>query len=626
MFQPDVSKPAPPSSTQTTPFAEPANLSSLDILRLLPRAWPFIKPYTRDLVRLFLIALPGVAAGLVFLLLTQIFFDTVGNGHPLSALGAWFLRLPPNASREAVLWRCCIVTAIAAAVAAPVGMFIVGYGIWILQRISNLFRTSLYDRLQELSVSFHSEEKIGDAIFRMFQDAASFPEVISGLLFDPIRLLPFALADLVWLARLNYLMAAIALLLIPANLLIARFLTERLRRAFREAREAVAAATSRVEETIASFTTVKAFGREAYESELYARESWAAFLAMRRARMLAVVYRATCVIVRGTAYVAVLYLGVHQVLTGAHGGWRGAAISLGLFQTAILAFGGMAGRMEALTVKWAAMQDVGVGLARVFQMLDKPPEPARSEGVLATPRRVTELRFDNVRFAYSPASPVLSGVSLTARAGEITVVAGPSGSGKSTIISLLLGFFDPTSGRILLDGNDMNDFALDRWRAAFSVVLQDAPLFSASLRDNLTYGCPNAGAAQIRSAIHLAGLSEFVTSLPAGLDTTLGEKGAKISTGQAQRIALARALLRESPILLLDEPTSALDVATEEHVMRGLRAWLCERPTDRIVILTTHRRTAAARADRIYRISAGRIAPADEFAFAQPPMLEQGNG
>ncbi|MBV8054443.1 MAG: ATP-binding cassette domain-containing protein [Deltaproteobacteria bacterium] len=215
------------------------------------------------------------------------------------------------------------------------------------------------------------------------------------------------------------------------------------------------------------------------------------------------------------------------------------------------------------------------------------------------------LVVDQVTFGYVTGVTVLSGIDFEARAGELTAVVGPSGAGKSTLIALLLRFFDPAGGRILLDGRDIREFNLDAWRRMITVGLQNNPLLAGTLRDNVAYGRPGASSKEIRAALGWAGLLEFADSLPAGLNTVLGERGAKVSAGQAQRIAVARALLRDAPILLLDEPSSALDLASEERLMRGVRAWLAERAGRRLAIMVTHRRTAAAWADRVYSIVSG---------------------
>jgi ABC-type multidrug transport system fused ATPase/permease subunit len=182
---------------------------------------------------------------------------------------------------------------------------------------------------------------------------------------------------------------------------------------------------------------------------------------------------------------------------------------------------------------------------------------------------------------------------------------GPSGSGKSTLIALLLRFFNPAAGRILLDSRDIREFDLTEWRRMIAVGLQNNPLLTGTLRYNAAYGRPKASIEEIRVALRRAALGDFVDSLPAGLNAVQGERGAKLSAGQAQRIGVARALLRDAPILLLDEPSSALDIASEERLMHGVRSWLAERSGGRLAIMMTHRRTAAAWANRVYSIASG---------------------
>jgi ATP-binding cassette, subfamily B, bacterial len=596
----------------TAPFAEPDQLRSRDIFRLLGLAWPFIRPYKRQLVRLLVMLLPGVAGGLFGLMLIRIFLDVIGNGQPLTPYEAWLLRLPVNASRQAVLLRACVFSGAAALAGLPYALFVFAYAVWILQQISNLFRVNLYAQFQELSLRFHSEVKIGDAIFRMFQDSAGIPHVINGFLLRPLQALPVAAANLGWLLIFNYWMALIALLLIPADFVLAWSVSASLRAAFLRAREASAQATTRIEETLSSIKAVKAFGREKRESCVYANENWAALLAERRARMLLLSYRVVANFLRGLAYLAAVYIGARQVVLGYGGGISGSAISLGLFQGTVIAFNRIAGRSHEMTMIWGNLQDVAIGFARVFQILRQQSDhaiaaPNVRHDAVRSPSLLRALSFDRVGFGYSPEVMVLSGIDFEAHTGELTAIVGPSGTGKSTLIALLMRFFDPAEGRILLDGFDIREFNLDAWRQMIAVGLQNSPLLTATLRDNLAYGRPEASDAEISAALRQAGLGEFVDSLPAGLDTVIGARGAKLSSGQAQRIGIARALLRNAPILVLDEPTSALDLANEELLMRTLRRWLAERPGQRLVIMATHRRSAAAWADRVYRITSGGI-------------------
>jgi ABC-type multidrug transport system fused ATPase/permease subunit len=600
-------------------------LRSRDVFGLVSRVWPFIRPYRRHLVYLFLLTLPALLGGLIGLNLTRIFFDVVGNGAKLTTAQAWMLHVPLDADRRTVLIHGCVLGGIAAVGGLCVLGLLFGYGIWILQRISNLFRVNLYTRMQELSVRFHSEEKIGDAIFRMFQDSAAIPGVINGLIVQPLIFVPAALGTLLYLLWYDYRMALIAALLMPANLILAWIFADSMRAGFIAERETTAQATTRIEETLASIRTVKAFGTEARETENYARDNWDAFLAGRRARLRLARYRVMTNTVRGLAYVAAMYVGATEVMAGGTAGLAHVAVSLGLFQGSLTLFANVSARTRNLTDLWGSMQDVVVAISRVLEMLGQTPEQSVASGHAIPPKSATALTFEHVTFGYDPRTPVLSGVSLEARAGEITAIAGPSGSGKSTIISLIVRFFDPVAGRILLDAEPIEGFDLPAWRGMLSVALQENPLFTATIRDNVAYGRPDSSAAEVAEAIHRAGLGEFVRSLPAGFDTMLGEKGSKLSAGQAQRIGLARAILRDAPILLLDEPTSALDVPTEDAVMLGLRDWVNAAPDRRMVILATHRRTTAARADRIYQIAAGRVVAANGTDLDDVPIREVSN-
>jgi ATP-binding cassette, subfamily B, bacterial len=394
-------------------------------------------------------------------------------------------------------------------------------------------------------------------------------------------------------------MALIAFAIVPLNLLLAWGFAGPMRRQFLRERQTSAIATTRIEETLAAIRAVKAFGGEEAEKLTYTRENWESFVAARRARLLLATYLVLTNTVRGLAYAGALYFGAREVLAGGRATLIHAGFSLGLFQASLSAFSAMSGRTRALVDLWGSLQDVAVALERVFEMLNKRPESRVASGRVIAPIPHRSLTFDAVGFSYD-GPPVLSNISFEARVGELTAIAGASGCGKSTLIALALRFFNPGSGRILLDGRDVRDFDLASYRALLGTGLQDNPLFTATLRDSLTYGNPAATANEIERAVTRAGLSEFVRALPAGLDTMLGEKGARLSTGQAQRIGLARAFLRDAPILVFDEPTSALDPATNAlcasspFYMEGeLRKSempvfvpLCKKPPDRLRYIT----------------------------------------
>ncbi len=598
-------------------FPEARSLRSRDVFGLIARAWPFIRPYRRHLLLLFLMMLAAVPLGLVILDLIRIFFDVIGNGHPLRPYEARMLQVPLNASRDLVLWRACIAGGVVTMLVIPLNSVLLAYAVWILQKMSNLFRVNLYVRMQDLSVRFHGEEKIGDAIFRMFQDSAAIPQVVDGLIIQPLRWLPLALGTLGFLLLFDRTMALIALAVLPLDFILAAASGGALRRAFVAERERAAFATTRIEETLASIKAVKAFGRERFETDRYARDNWDAFLAARRARLMLAGYRVCSNTIRALAYAMAAYVGARGVLVGGYTGAAKMAASLGLFQASISIFAWMTAGARELTDRWASLQDVVVAISRVLEMATMPSGEKIKSGTAVPGSPVRSVGFDSVSFGYDPRSPVLKNVSLEAKAGELTALAGPSGSGKSTIIALLLRFFEPDAGAILLNDTPIQRFDVVAWRACLSVALQESPMFTATLRENLVYGRPDASDAEVWTALRRAGLGDFVASLPAGLDTMLGEKGAKLSAGQSQRIGVARALLRKAPILLLDEPTSALDGKTEESVVAGVREWIADDPARRLAILVTHRRSSAAKADRIYRLDAGHLGLATLASLGQ---------
>jgi ATP-binding cassette subfamily B protein len=261
----DGARPLASAADSTAPVAlplasagpGPGKLRSRDVFRLLSSVWPFVRPYKRHLLYLFIAMLPGLVLGLAGLILIRVFFDVIGQGYSMSRYEALMLHVPLTAGRELVLWRACIVASMLLVAGIPIFALTFGYAVWLLQRISNLFRVSLYSRLQELSLHFHSEEKIGDAIFRMFQDSAAAWQLLNGLVIQPIRLLPLATGTLVFLLVMSYPMALIAFAIVPLNLLLAWGFAGPMRRHFLRERQTSAIATTRIEETLAAIRRSK---------------------------------------------------------------------------------------------------------------------------------------------------------------------------------------------------------------------------------------------------------------------------------------------------------------------------------------------------------------------------------
>ena len=251
-----------------------------------------------------------------------------------------------------------------------------------------------------------------------------------------------------------------------------------------------------------------------------------------------------------------------------------------------------------------------MGLDRVFEILDIEPDVSNAPNAVPMGELTREIRFDGVGFAYEPDRPVLRDVSFSANAGEITAIIGPTGSGKSTLMALLTRLFDPDAGSIAIDGVDLRQLDVESLRRNVAIALQENVLFALSVRDNLSYAAPDATDEAIRQAAYVSCVDDYVASLPNGLDTVLGDRGGKLSTGQRQRLSIARAIAKDPPILILDEPTAALDAATEHRVLERLNAWAQgdDERRRRAIFLITHRISTIRQAHRILYLEEGRVA------------------
>jgi ABC-type multidrug transport system fused ATPase/permease subunit len=591
------------------------------VRRLLTRCLELLRPIRGHLLLFFsgfsVLALAFLPVGV---LLFDAFWTRALQGNPLLEIEARALGLDPAvfavgetlgaAERRAVLERCIVVGLAFGALTMPFGLALYYYQVWILQRLNQILRVRLLERLQQLSLRFHAESRVGDALFRTIQDSAMVTQLIEVLILVPLEVSGRFLFGVLVVAAFDWRLGLFLLLLGPPLVWLAHTLGRRLRAAFRRARESNADLTSRIQETLAGIRVIKAYGGEAFEQRRFEDASAGAFTAAFEARALFGFLTIALFWVTGAGLVLAAGWGALQTARDepiqAFGAAGAAAWTLGLYNYFKLRFGDGGSALRRAFRTWGSAQDVAIGLDRVFELLDLEPEVQNAPGAVPLPPLREGVRFEGVRFRYQPDRPALEAVDFEARVGTVTAIVGPTGSGKSTLMALLLRLFDPDEGRIRIDGTDLRRIDLDSLRAGIAVALQENLLFGATVRENIRYAVPGASDAEVRAAARVACAEDFVEALPEGYDTLLGERGTKLSTGQRQRLSIARAVLKDARILILDEPTAALDAETELAVLERLAAW----GQGRLIFLITHRLSTIRRADQILLLTGGRIAEA----------------
>jgi len=615
-----VTSPATPSSPATPEPQDGQHRLTLGlILRLALRTLPYLKHAWRDIARLLLIALGLlIVAAPISLLVYDLGFNRMLLGKPLTTFEAGLLALDPAqfvevdslalAARQALRVRLMVFVLGSAAVIAPIVIAVLVYWVRVQQRVNQFLRVQMVQQVQAMSMRYHSGAQIGDSIYRAYQDSAQVTALMSMLVRPLWPLTWMTVALLAFLAfdpRTALALLAMYLLGFAMSFLFGR----RLRVSFRHARETNSVLTSQIQETMAAIKVVKAFGTEAMEQQRFERSSERAFEAAYRARMqLAIFGLASFMLsalpgMAAAAYMAVWAAQGNALGTGAMAFSGFAVWNLGAYSYAIDRATSGSRNANLLFKLWGELQNAAVGMDRAFVQVDLDPEVKEEKAARPLSGIEHAITFHEVSFGYDRNRPVLHGVELRAEAGKITALCGPTGSGKSTLVSLLLRLFDPDQGRIEIDGVDIRTFSLQSLRDGVAIALQENMLFGTTIGENIRYARPSASEAEVREAARIACALEFIEALPLGFDTPLGDRGSKLSTGQRQRLSIARAIIKNAPILVLDEPTASLDAETELRVLENLSAWA----KGRAVLLITHRLSTIRRADKIVYLREGTV-------------------
>ncbi len=466
---------------------------------------------------------------------------------------------------------------------------------WISQHVVADFRSHLFSHLQTLSISFFTKRRTGELMSRLMNDVTVIQHVVTETPVDSAKQLVTFIGGVAFLFVMNWQLCLLILLLLPLLVLVAKLFGRRLKALSTSIQDRTASISTLVEEVIAGIRIVKSFVQVQREEHRFKAQVQAAMdLALRRAAVLAV-FIPVITFFTFAAAAAVLWYGGRQVIEG--------TVTPGDLFAFVLFAGILIGPFGSAARVFAQIKEAQGAMQRVFEILDTRPEVADAPMAADLPPVQGRIQANGVSFAYDARHPVLSDISFEAAAGELIAIVGPTGSGKTTMINLLHRFYDTIEGAITIDGYDLRKVRLDSLYRQIGLVPQETILFGGTIMENIRYGREPATEDEILDASKAAHAHEFITELPDGYHTVVGEKGINLSGGQRQRLAIARAILKNPRVLLLDEATSSLDTESERLVQEALERLMAGRTT----FVVAHRLTTIQRADRILVLNKGRL-------------------
>jgi len=560
------------------------------------RLFQEVRPYSWHLAALFSLGLLGTPLALLTPMPLKIAVDSVIGSHRLPRYVDVVLPAVIKGSQSGLLAMAAVFVILLAFLNQ-----LREFGTSVLtayagEQMLRGFRAKLFRHVQRLSLSYHDSRGTADSIYRIQYDAGALQNIfITGIV--PSVSSVVTVASMVYVtARINWKFALVGLSVAPFILIVSRHYRRELRSQSRKVRHIESSALSVVQEVLVSVRVVKAFGQEDREEGRFMQKSNEGMQARIQQTLIEGGYGMAVTFVMALGLLIVLYVGVVDIKSG--------SLTLGSLLLVMGYLGQLYSPLRTVGKKMATMQSHFVSAERAFALLDAAPEVVERENARSLARARGGMAFRQVSFSYeNKGQPVLQEISFEVRPGQCVGIVGATGAGKTTLVNLLTRFYDPTEGDILLDGLDLREYKVADLRNQFGIVLQEPILFSTSIAENIAYARPGAAQSEIVDAARSANAHDFIVSLPDGYDTLVGERGMRLSGGERQRLSVARAFLKDAPILILDEPTSSIDAKTEAALLETMERLVRGRTT----FIITHRLSALKHCDMIVTIEKGRL-------------------
>lgn len=469
------------------------------------------------------------------------------------------------------------------------------------QRMVNDLRRDIYSHLQRLSLAFHSRRQVGDLMYRVTADTYAIQSLTMNGVFPIVTAVALLCGMFFVMIKIDWRLTLLALSVCPALFVTISILSRKITSAATIAREQESEVYSVVQRAMSAMRIIQAFTKEEEEHRKFMTASHQSLDASLRLYTLQTFYSGVINVVMALGTAFVVYVGARHVLSG--------ELTVGEIVVFTTYLASLYAPINTISQTWGLIQGAKVGVQRVFEILDV--ERDLKDGTVTFPETGAkgELVWKDVGFHYVERQPVLKNINLHVKPGQKVAIVGPTGVGKSTLVSLIPRFYDAREGRILIDGRDVRDYQLKSLRSQIGMVLQPPLVFPVTVRENIAYGRPDATDREVEAAARLARIHDSIASLPKGYETVVGEQGATLSEGERQRITIARAILRDAPILILDEPTSSVDAETEAFIMEGLNKLTEGRTT----FIIAHRLSTVRKANLIIVLRSGEIVEQGSF-------------